>query len=453
MLLSMRLIGVLALVAAFMLSGTAPTSASEDWVVYMTVTTNPQIGTIPGEGFQFGFGARDGASDGYNLDEGDRIAPPDPLEGINAYFYYPGNPPLQKNLIMSVTAPTASIMWPLMVKMVGTTGDAQITISWPDITSVPARYTVLELRATGGNTLADMRSVDHYTFFAAEGHTYNFNIVAISEQTPDYRLSVGSTQGGSVSEPGEGAFTYPAGTVVTLVATADSGYRFVNWTGDVSTVANINAASTTITINADYLITANFARLESTSPPPKYDLTVQSTEGGRVTIPGEGAFTYDEGTAVELAAQAEPGYRFVNWSGDVGTIANVNATSTTITMNGDYSVTANFVRQYGLTASSTIGGRVTTPGQGTFAYDEGMVVTLAAMPDQGYRFVNWSGDVGTVADVNSASTTIIMNDDYSIRATFEQAPAPVKWPLLGGIIGAVVVLGLVILFVRRRRAA
>jgi hypothetical protein len=449
--LLMKLIGVLALVAAFMLSDTAA-SDSEDWGVYMTVTTNPQIGTIPGEGFQFGFGARDGASDGYNLDEGDRIAPPDPLEGINAYFYYPGNPSLQKNLIMSVTAPAASIMWALVVKMVGTTGDAEITISWPDITSVPSRYAVLELRATGGNTLADMRSVDHYTFSAAEGHTYNFNIVAISEETPNYRLSVGSTQGGSVSKPGEGAFVYPAGTVVTLVATADSGYRFANWTGDVSTLANVNAASTTITINADYFITANFAKVETTSPPPKHDLTVQSTEGGRVTTPGQGPFTYDEGTAVELAAQAEPGYRFVNWTGDVDTVADVNAASTSVTMNGDYSVTANFVRQYGLTASSTTGGSVTSPGQGTFAYDEGTVVTLVATADEGYRFVNWTGDVPTVADVNSASTTVTMNGDYSITANFKRLVL-VNWALIGGIIAAVAVAGLLVFFLLKRRTA
>jgi hypothetical protein len=42
------------------------------------------------------------------------------------------------------------------------------------------------------------------------------------------------------------------------VATPDSGYQFVNWTGDVDTVANSNAALTTITVNGDYSIMANF---------------------------------------------------------------------------------------------------------------------------------------------------------------------------------------------------
>ena len=188
-----RLLGVLILVAIFTLPGSAPILASEDWTVYMTVTTDPNVGSVPGEGSHFGFGARDDASDGYNSGEGDEIAPPDPMAGINAYFYYPANPPFQKNLITSVTGPAASITWPLVVKMVGETGGAEMTISWPDISSVPASYIVLELQDTGGSTLADMRSVDHYTFSALEGHAYNFKIVAF-ENTPPEVSSVSATQ-------------------------------------------------------------------------------------------------------------------------------------------------------------------------------------------------------------------------------------------------------------------
>jgi len=58
--------------------------------------------------------------------------------------------------------------------------------------------------------------------------------------------------------------------------------------------------------------------------------------------PREGTFTYYEGTVVDLAAGLEVGYRFVNWSGDVGTIANVNDATTTITINDHCSITANF---------------------------------------------------------------------------------------------------------------
>jgi len=76
--------------------------------------------------------------------------------------------------------------------------------------------------------------------------------------------------------------------------------------------------------------------------PVQHDLTTSSNEGGEVTTPGEDTFTYNEGTVVDLVATPEAGYRFVKWTGDVDTIANVNAAITTITMDGDYSILANF---------------------------------------------------------------------------------------------------------------
>jgi hypothetical protein len=76
--------------------------------------------------------------------------------------------------------------------------------------------------------------------------------------------------------------------------------------------------------------------------PTQYDLTISSTEGGEVTTPGEGTFTYNEGAVVNLLAEADEGYQFVNWTGNVSAIADVNAAATNITMNGHYSITANF---------------------------------------------------------------------------------------------------------------
>jgi TRAP-type C4-dicarboxylate transport system substrate-binding protein len=154
-----------------------------------------------------------------------------------------------------------------------------------------------------------------------------------------------------------------------------------------------------------------------------YVLTISSTPGGSVTAPGEGMFTYGEGTTVNLTAEAEDGYRFIGWTGNVSTIDDVYAATTTITMNGDYSITAEFVMQYELTTSSTAGGSVTDPGEGVYTYDEGEVVDLVATADVGYGFANWTGDVSTVNDVNDATTTITMNDDYSITANFE----PLVW--------------------------
>jgi len=193
----------------------------------------------------------------------------------------------------------------------------------------------------------------------------------------EYVLSVSSTAGGSVTEPGEGEFVYEEGTVVDLVAVAETAYQFVKWTGDTDTIADVNAASTTIKMNGDYAITANF---EEKPPAVYYDLTTSSTAGGSVTTPGEGTFNYEEGTVVDLVATAESGYQFTGWTGDTGTIADVNAASTTITMNGDYSITANFeeaavgavVRVQSITYT-TSGGRLS---------DRHLHVTLLLLDDQ-----------------------------------------------------------------------
>ena len=78
-----------------------------------------------------------------------------------------------------------------------------------------------------------------------------------------------------------------------------------------------------------------------------YTLAINSTAGGvvnvnNVTIPSKAIFTYDAGTLVKLTAVAEKGYTFVNWNGDVATIANVNNPVTTITMYDNYSINAEF---------------------------------------------------------------------------------------------------------------
>lgn len=73
-----------------------------------------------------------------------------------------------------------------------------------------------------------------------------------------YDLTISSMAGGSVTDPGEGAFTHYAGAEVDLVASPAPGYEFAEWTGDVGAIDDINAASTTITMAGDYSIIASF---------------------------------------------------------------------------------------------------------------------------------------------------------------------------------------------------
>jgi uncharacterized protein YkwD/ribosomal protein L21E len=237
-----------------------------------------------------------------------------------------------------------------------------------------------------------------------------------------YYLTISGSEGGEVTTLGEGTFICDEGEVVNLVATPAIGYRFVRWIGDVDTIEDVEAASTTIIMNGDCSVTANFEAISA----EQCSLTISSSAGGWVTTPGEGMFTYDAGTVVDLVAAPASGYQFVNWTGDVGTIANINVASTTVTVNGDYSITANFEVivpvQYSLTVSSTAGGSVSAPGEGTFTYDAGIAVNLVAAPASGYQFVNWTGDVDTIGNIETASTTIVLSADCSITANFQPIP-------------------------------
>jgi hypothetical protein len=235
-----------------------------------------------------------------------------------------------------------------------------------------------------------------------------------------YSLTTASTSGGSVTEPGEGTLVYAAGSNVSLVAEADTGhhYHFVEWTGDVGTIGSVTAAETAIAMNGSYSITASFEL-----DPGWYSLDIASTDGGSVVDPGEGTFIYVASTNVTLLAQPEEGYEFVKWTGSVSTIVDIYAANTSIAMNSSYSITADFQSVHPeptaqLTVSSGVGGFVASPGEGTFTYSLGDEVSLVAEPVSGYHFTGWAGDVETVADVNSASTTITMDDSYSVVANF-----------------------------------
>lgn len=97
------------------------------------------------------------------------------------------------------------------------------------------------------------------------------------------------------------------------------------------------------TISTFLITLALAAGMVGCNPGPiQHNLTISVTKGGEAITPGDGTSTYDEGTVVELVVFPHTGYDFVNWTGDVETIGDINAASTTITMNGSYEIAANF---------------------------------------------------------------------------------------------------------------
>ena len=96
-------------------------------------------------------------------------------------------------------------------------------------------------------------------------------------------------------------------TVLSITATPDSEYVFVNW----SNGSTNNPLS--LTVNSNQNITANFEK-------KKYPLTISIQGEGTVTeeIISTGKTTeYDSGTTVRLTAEPSQGWEFVGWSGAI----------------------------------------------------------------------------------------------------------------------------------------
>jgi len=154
-------------------------------------------------------------------------------------------------------------------------------------------------------------------------------------------------------------------------------------------------------------------------------LTISSTAGGSVVVPGEGAFLFSQGESVAIEAIAEAGYSFTHWSGsavDAGKVAGPDSASTTVLMDGDCELVANFtLNQTTLTISSMTGGSVLGPGEGAFQFAPGESVIVQASTDEHYFFTHWSGtavEAGKVANPGSQYTTVVVDADYTLVANF-----------------------------------
>jgi len=232
-------------------------------------------------------------------------------------------------------------------------------------------------------------------------------ITATYEDIVTYTLTVNS---------GSGDGSYQAGTVVDIQADAPaSGYDFDKWTGDTSNIADVNAASTTITMgSADAEITATYAS--------GYTLTVNS---------GSGDGVYASGTIVDITANSPPsGQVFDAWIGDTSGIADVNDETTTITMPAsDAEITATYQNAtlYTLTVNS---------GSGDGSYQADWVVSISAdSPPEGKAFDEWVGDTGGIANVNASSTTLTMPaSSQEITATYADVGSS---PSVSGVSGSI----------------
>jgi hypothetical protein len=143
---------------------------------------------------------------------------------------------------------------------------------------------------------------------------------------------------------------------------------------------------------------------------------------------------YNAGTVVTLTAKPASGSVFTGWT---GACAGANTTCT-VTVNGHVDVgavfalaptggggggggttTASFTLSIGRSGKGSVTSAPAGIGCGTGGncsskFASGTVVTLTAIPDAGFHFVNWSG----AASGTALSTTVTISKDTSVQANF-----------------------------------
>ena len=212
-------------------------------------------------------------------------------------------------------------------------------------------------------------------------------------------LTVNAGTGGSVSTGGNFAY----GTTTNITATPNSGYVFSHWSGHG--ITEPTSSSTTASMTEDRSVTANFELGSYT-----LDVVVNASGGGTVL----GGGNYEYGHTVNIFANPDEGYRFVEWTG--GNPADANAFGTSVTITSSQTITANFASSdHNLLLIGNIEGAGTLNGSGNYPY--GSDVNVTATASSGYVFTNWSGN--GIADENSSATTISLTSDLNVTANFE----------------------------------
>ena len=226
-----------------------------------------------------------------------------------------------------------------------------------------------------------------------------FETLCDGEDENCYRLTVVATDGGKVEVDPSMQDCYAAGTRVSLTAIAEEGYYFTQWSD------GITYAKRNITMTKDYDLQAYF------KPEVCYALRINQTEGG-VVIADPKKECYVAGKEVTLTAIAHDGYAFSQWSdGEL-------SAQRTIVMNDTITLSAVFIANlYTLTLEAGVGGTVQKSSSAT-QYVAGAEVVITATPNVGYEFVCWS-DGNT-----NMERTLLMNDNYTIKAIFRSTHIP-----------------------------
>jgi len=156
--------------------------------------------------------------------------------------------------------------------------------------------------------------VNGVTYPAADGLT-DFTLAINRNVTVTYTTTAASTYSVSVNRNNDsygtvtGADTYTAGETVTITATPESGYGFVNWTtNDGVTFADATAAETTFTMpSKNVAVQANFAPLRTVS----YEVVGDNGTVACAAVSSGGNVV--SGRTLTFTATPDAGYSVLGW--------------------------------------------------------------------------------------------------------------------------------------------
>jgi len=205
----------------------------------------------------------------------------------------------------------------------------------------------------------------------------------------------------------EGGFYGPFdhGSTIDITATTTLSYVFVNWTesGSGTIVSELPNFTYTVTKNVDLI--ANF------KPVDRYFVNIIVNPEGAGTVP-DGAY-YSGGTNITVTTTPNTGYDFVNWTIDGVVVSNVPSYNFNVTANT--TLVANFtlkVYTVAVSAKPTTGGNVAGGGR----YEHGTNVTVTAVPNEGYDFVEWTENGMPIS--GNASYQFTITDNRNLVANF-----------------------------------
>jgi hypothetical protein len=220
---------------------------------------------------------------------------------------------------------------------------------------------------------------------------------------PSYILTVNTSGNGIgsivVNPPGG---SYQSGTVVTLTPVPGAGSSFTSWNGSLTG----SLTPTSIIMNSTQTIVATFTAYE-------YTLTIHNDENGTVTTNPD-KLTYHYGESVQLTAEPDTGYDFLNWSGDLAGTTNPE----TIIIDGDEDVSASFTKTAtkNMLTINVDGGGFVSKSPELASYTPGSTVQLVATANSGWAFLCWGDDLS--GNINPVS--IVLDRDKTITAVFKK---------------------------------